>query len=66
MTAPIEDGTPRCLNCRFGLVITGPALDPPPILCRRYPPTWTEDGCFYPEMDDDEWCGEWQGRHGSN
>lgn len=50
----------RCANCRF--LLDG--------LCRRLPPTmlpevWRDSGtsiakATWPEVDDDDWCGEWR------
>ena len=49
----------RCSTCRYYLERT--IRDCPSTECRRYPPTITDisDGTF-PEVDADDWCGEWK------
>jgi len=52
-----------CENCRYfkkqaGCVVAGQMYDG---TCRRYPPTWVEDGAVTITMPtvNTQWCGEW-------
>jgi hypothetical protein len=42
-----------CGRCRFA--VRGDRT----VECRRFPPTWQDDGSFFPILDVTEWCGEW-------
>lgn len=62
--------TETCANCKFGL---GPWTRPwdsttEMFNCRRFPPTWRNNGAYsddsdsaeFPYVRGEEWCGEWK------
>lgn len=51
-----------CSSCRFAKVAVGED-DAPRLDCRRFPPaviTTDEVLVAWPQVSDDDWCGEWQ------
>lgn len=58
--------TPSCSDCRWKEVIIAEDADgaEPAVECRRYPPTvMLHDGeavVLWPQVAENEWCGEFQ------
>lgn len=58
----------QCGNCRFWEVMEGFGEESREIgLCKRYPPMQPRhradpDGWLFPEVPENEWCGEWRGK----